>query len=116
MKIAAAILGGIALVVALAIGGWKLGWWASEESTNRRARIDNDSFARQAALREDATDKARTVADIEVQITSANESQKRVLVAQRGAVVDQFCNAFGQLQDTTTVPLSVVDLGRKECA
>ena len=87
-----------------------------EETTNRRARIDNDSYARQSSLVEDVLDKHRTALDIDVQITTATPEQAAVLRAQRIAVVAQFCDAFGQINQTVTVAPTVAAFADQECS
>lgn len=109
-------LAGVVLAVAVAIGGWQLGWWMNEESVNRTARISNDSYARQSALVDDVLDKHRTALDIDVQITTATPEQASVLRAQRIAVVAQLCDSFGQIKTAVTVPTSVAAFASQECS
>lgn len=111
-----AVIGGLLLTVLLAVGGWQLGWWMNESGTNRRARINNDSYARQSALVDDVLDKHRTALDIDVQLATATPAQAAPLRAQRIAVVAQFCDSFGQIKPTVTVPASVASFASQECA
>ena len=110
-----AALGVVILIVAIAIGGWQLKWWLAEETTNRTTGIANESLARQQARVDETLDKAATIADIDVQISLVTPEQATVLVAQRRAVVSQFCDAYGGLTDRLTVPTSVVTLSQQEC-
>lgn len=107
-----AVLGTVLLVAALAVGGWQLGWWLNEESTNRTTGIANDSLARQQALLEDATDKAADIRNIDVQLETAPSD---AISAQRVAIVDQFCQSYGGLTGRLQVPASVDALAAQEC-
>lgn len=111
-----AVLLGLLVVAALAVGGWKLGWWMQEESTNRRTSIANDSLARQQALVDEVTDKAADLRRIDVQVTTATPEQAAALNAQRAAIVDQFCSAYGGLTNRITVSASVAALASQECS
>jgi uncharacterized protein YgfB (UPF0149 family) len=110
-----AVLLGILLLVLLAIGGWQLGWWMKEESTNRNTGIANESLARQQARVDEVLDKAETLADIDVQIALVTPEQAKPILAQRAAVVEQFCNAYGGLTGRLTVPASIDALASEEC-
>lgn len=111
-----AVLLGLLIIVGLAVGGWKLGWWMEEETTNRRTSIANDSLARQQALVDEVTDKAADLRRIDVQVTTATPEQSAALSAQRVAIVDQFCAAYGGLTDRITISASVAALASQECS
>lgn len=113
MRTFGAVMAGLLVVAAVAAGGWQLGWWMERESTNRRTSIANDSLARQQALADEATDKAADLRRIDVQMTEAPSAAIR---AQRVAVVDQFCAAYGGLTGRLTVPASVDALAAQECS
>jgi hypothetical protein len=115
MKTALAVLGVLVATAVLAVAAWQLGWFVEEKNVNRRARIDNDSFARQKALAEEANDKTRDARDIDVQIAQSSGEERDVLTAQRRAVVDQACDAWGQINDTSSLPPSVQDFALEEC-
>lgn len=109
------VLVAVILIVGLAVGGWHLGWWLKEESTNRTTSIAEDSLARQQALIEDATDKAADIRRIDVQVATATPEQSKTLEAQRIAIVDQFCFSYGGLTGRLSVPASVDALAAQEC-
>lgn len=106
---------GVLLLVGLAIGGWQLGWWMEQESTNRRTGIANESLARQQARVDEVLDTSRTIADIDVQLATVTEEQAAALSAQRQAVVNQFCDAYSGLTGRLTVPQSAITLNAQEC-
>jgi hypothetical protein len=114
-KVAAGI-GAALLTVLVVVGGYQLGWWLQEQGVNRTTGIANDSLARQQALVDTVLDKAETITDIDVQLTQVSPDQADVLEAQRIAVLDQFCNAYGGLTGRLTVPVSVDSLYMQECA
>lgn len=109
-------IGVIAIGAVVVVGGYNLGWWLREDATNRSAEIRNDSFARQSALQAELIDLNRDIANINVQITTANPDQARVLGAQRQAIVVQFCDAYGQITDSVNIPQSVISLATQECS
>lgn len=114
-SIAIAVIATLA-VAALLIGIWHLGWFVEERNVDRRAGINNQSYARQSALQEEVLDKYRTVTDIDVQLAQASEDDRAALAAQRAAVVDQFCDAYNQLTDSAVVSDRVQSFATQECS
>lgn len=106
----------IVLVVGLAVGGYVGGWWLKADSTNRTTEIFNDSDQRQQALVNQAGDLVADINDIDVQITTATPETKAALQAQRKAVVTQFCETIGGVNDTVTVPATTSAAQAKECS
>lgn len=118
MKSLSVVLGvllAILLLALLAVGGWQLGWWLKEESTNRTTGIANESLARQQARLDEVLDKAETIADIDVQVVLVTPEQAKPILAQRAAVVEQFCDAYGGLTGRLTIPTSIDVLASEEC-
>lgn len=115
MRTIAGAIGAVVLVAALSVGVYQGGWWLSEDGVNRRAEINNQSFARQSALQEEVIDKYRVLADIDVQISTATDSQAAPLKAQRKAVLDQLCLAWGQMTETATVPATAATYAERNC-
>ena len=108
-------LGVLALLVLVVFGGWQLGWWLSEESTNRRTGIANRSLARQSALSEEVLDKYRDARNIDVQLTEATPEQQTALRAQRVAIIDQLCDAYAQMTNRMTLSNNVETFVSEEC-
>ncbi len=109
-----AAIGAILLVVVITVGGYLGGWWLNENAVNRQGRINNKSFARQNALREDALDKKRTALDIDVQLTQATPEQSQALRAQRVAVISQFCDDVAQMTGAQ-IPDTIATFANQEC-
>lgn len=115
-KAIAAGIGVLVLIAALGFGAWHLGWFIEEANVNRSAEVNNDSFARQTALQEEIIDKYRTVADIDVQLSTATEDQKPALQAQRTAVLNQLCDAYFQSTGRVTIPSHITNYADRNCA
>lgn len=115
MKNALYALGALVAVAAICVGGYLGGWWLQEDATNRTTGIANESLARQQARVDEVLDKAETIADIDVQVSQVTPDQAEPLLAQRAAVVDQFCDAYGGLTGRLTVPASIDTLYAQEC-
>ena len=62
---------GLALLLALILGGWRLGWWFTEQNVNRQAHVTQEGYANQqgqlAALDNDLT----TITGIDVQLRTS---------------------------------------------
>ena len=98
-----AALLGIALVVAIAIGGWQLKWWMRSETVNRTAQINQDSYQRQNAL-------------IEGILDDISEAQGNLPSAQRIAIVDQVCDSAAKLTGSIQLPASALAFIAQECS
>ena len=115
-KWALAVIGGAVLLVGIVVGGWQLGWWASEEAVNRRAEINEQSFARQTALQEEVLTRYREVTKIDTQLTYANDEQAKALRAQRKALVVRLCDAEARMTGRVTIPADAQAFVQEECA
>ncbi len=113
MKTAGAVVVAILLIAAICVGGWLGGWWLQADATNRTTGIANTSLARQQALLDEVTDKAADIRRIDVQL---EQTPSDAVGAQRIAIVDQFCQAYGGLTGRLQVPVSVDALATQECA
>lgn len=83
-NVTAALLA-LALLAALAVGGWQLGWWLKSESVNRNAKIQQDSYGRQNALVEQILDDV------------AEAQDPNLPASQRAAITDQVCDSAAKL-------------------
>lgn len=115
MKSATTALVAIVGVVVVLVGLYLGGWWLQEDAVNRTSAINNDSYARQTALAEELTDEYGTLADIDVQLTTATDEQAPALRAQRGAVLDKFCLAWSQYTGTATVSDTITAYAERNC-
>lgn len=87
LKVVGASLLGLALVVALAIGGRELGWWLKADNVNRQVKIDNTNVGTQTAWRDEVNELMNT---IELLPEGAS---------QRGGLVNQACELADRLTD-----------------
>jgi FtsZ-interacting cell division protein ZipA len=55
----AAILGSIAILVVLAVGAWRLGWFVKEKNTEKQVQVDNHQKGTQTAWYDEAVDAIR---------------------------------------------------------
>lgn len=111
MKVFLAIVGFILFVVVITVGGYQLGWWLKEDAVNRNTQINNNSVARQTALQDEVIDLYSDIADLDVIIVEANPEEKTVLLAQKNALTDRFCEAYGKINGNVTLPNGVYKMG-----
>lgn len=96
-------IGGVALVCAIGVGGYVGGWWIREDSVNRQARINQDSYSRQNALVEQVLD------DI------AEAQGPAIPNPQRLALIDQVCDSASKLTGSIELPRSAQTFIAQEC-
>ena len=84
----------LAIIAAIVIGGWQLGWWASNSATNHRAHIYEHSYGTQSAYVEQDRNLISQVTTIDVQLNdpATPASEHPSLTAQKSAIVTQACN------------------------
>lgn len=114
MKALAALL--VALILAgIAVGGYQLGWWLREESVNRTAEIQRDSFERQETLRDQIVAQADDLAVLDVQLTNPSlpDETAAALQGQRIAMARQLCSLAADLVGDVTP--TVADVIAEEC-
>jgi hypothetical protein len=104
-----------AIAVALAIGGYQLGWWLREENVNRTAEIRRDSFERQETLRDQIIAQADDLARVDVQLANPTITgdQAAALGGQRAAMSRQLCSLAADLVGDITPTVNRIIQG--EC-
>lgn len=98
-------VGVFALIVlgALILGGWRAGWWFSNQNANRLNQQIQNGASNQETLRSQITDKIGVVQQITVQIADPhNKDMAAALKAQRATVAGIACTDAAQI---TGVPL-----------
>ncbi len=103
MKNVGAVLGGIALVVLIAVGGWQGGWWLQKASTDRNARIQQDTYGRQNALVEQILDDIKDAETVGIP------------PAQRKAIVGQVCDSAAKLTGSIQLSTNAQAFVAREC-
>lgn len=98
-----AVVGFVAVIALVGVGGYLGGWWLTEDSVNRQARIDQDSYSRQNALVEQILDDVREAED------------PNVPPAQRTAIIDQICDSAAKLTGAIDLPFSTQTFITQEC-
>lgn len=106
----------ILLLVGITIGGYQLGWWLNENAVNRTTSIANDSLARQQALAEKVSNTRDDITKLDVTISTASPDVVPQLKAQRVALVDDMCQAYGGLTGRITLSPSVISFATEACA
>ncbi len=97
-----ATVAAIAVVIAIVIGGYQLGWWLNKNATNRQAQIYQDSYGRQTALVDSIVDDIK-------------EAEGNIPANQRIAIVDQICDNAAHLSDETRLPQHAIIFINQEC-
>jgi len=103
------------VIVGIAVGGYLGGWWLKEDATNRNTGIANESVARQSALQDELIKLNEEIADIDVQIGYADQDQAQRLTAQKEAMQERFCTAFGKFNQTMELPNGVSIRAQETC-
>jgi hypothetical protein len=97
MKTAAVIGGAILLAIAIAIGGYQLGWWLKEDAVNRNVDITNNNTGVQTAWADQVRQGIRDFETIPSDATAA-----------RGAIANDICELIPRLNDNyITVDMTV---------
>lgn len=96
-------VGALTLTAGLAVGGYQLHWWLRDQSVNRTAEINQDSYGRQNALVEQILDDVKEAQD------------PAIPAAQRIAIVDQICNSATKLTGVIALPQNALTLIAQEC-
>lgn len=96
-------LASAAVLVALAIGGYQLGWWLKAENVDRQVRIDNISKGTQTAWHDQAISGIRDYSLVDPENTAA-----------RGALRNQTCDLIARLTNTFRDDI-IVTFENKEC-
>lgn len=91
LKSVLAPIAGLALVLGIAVGGYKLYWFIERDTTNKQAHIYQDSYGRQNSL---VTAILADIRDAEDPNIPAN---------QRTGIVNVICDSYDQLIRTTSV-------------
>jgi len=102
MKVFVGVIVAIALVVALAIGGYKLGWWLKEDGTNRQTVIDRQSTAF-------ITSRIEKVRDDILELASVPEGP------QKANMTASVCAAIADIDMTIVVPSDVATFAARNC-
>lgn len=94
---------GLILVVAIGVGGYLGGWWLKEDSVNRTAQINQNSYQRQEAL------TAAVLDDIsEAQDPNLPEPQRK-------ALIDQVCDNAAKLTGSIQISFNAQQFIAQEC-
>ena len=103
MKIVAATIGGLVLIVVIVVGGWQLGWWATQNGQQRSVRINQQGLAAQSADIDQLRNEITTVTSIQVQIADPQTpaSELPSLRSQANALTTEACG----IADEITPPL-----------
>lgn len=92
------------LVLVIGIVGWQVGWWFTQQNTNRQDKVTRSSFGYQETFREQVTKNIGDVNDITVQIAGTKGAQQKALEAQRFAVLTQLCDSANKV--TNGLPIA----------
>ncbi len=103
MKQVAGAFAAVVLVVVIVIGGWQLGWWIKGASTDRNARIQQNTYGRQNALVEAVLDDIK------------DAETPGIPVPQRKAIVDQVCDNAAKLTGSIQLSADAASFVAKEC-
>ncbi len=98
-----AVILAIVLIIGISIGGYMLGWWIKEDTVNRTAQINQDSYGRQVALVDQINDDIREASDPDIP------------KAQRQAIVNQICESAGFLTGKVQVSAPAANFIATEC-
>jgi hypothetical protein len=94
---------GLLLVVGIAVGGYKLNWWLVNDTTNRTAQVNQNSYGRQVGLVDDIVRKYA-----EVQNPNLPDNQKQ-------AITTEMCVSFAMLSGSVPLPYNISNYLNTEC-
>lgn len=82
----------LAVLAGLILGGWRAGWWFTNQNANRNAHLIRNGYSNQQTLRDQITQQIGNVYSMTTQITVAtDQSQAAALKAQRAAIAGMAC-------------------------
>jgi hypothetical protein len=90
-------------IAALAVGIYLGGWWLTRDTTDRNARVLQQTYGRQNALVEQILDDIK------------DAETPGIPPGQRQAIINQICNAAAKLTGTIELPISTTIYITKEC-
>ena len=102
-KIALLVIGVLAVLTFITVGGYQLNWWLRGQEANRSAQIDQNTYGRQNALTEAVLTEIRQLED------------PNLPPAQRTALVAEMCNNAAKLTGSITLPQTTITFIAKEC-
>lgn len=102
MKAFAGVIVAIVVVVAVAVGGYKLNWWLAEDGTNRQTVIDRQSTAF-------VTSRIEKVRDDILELASVPEGPQKVNMTR------SICAAVADIDMTIVVPSDVQQFAAQNC-
>jgi len=96
------VLLGVALLVALVLGGWQAGWWFKTQNTNRDATLRQQGVGNQSAM---VSEIPRKIADVQrytLQIENpAYKDMKSSIEQSRSYAAQLVCGDAAQLNSLT---------------
>ena len=103
VKAVVGVIAGLAVVGVVVLGGWKVGWWFTNQNANREGHVIRNSYSNQQTLRDQITAGIGNVTDMDRQIAAAKGDNATTLTAQRRAIANQVC---GEAEQITGDPLA----------
>lgn len=100
------VLAGLAIFIVVAlvvVGAYGLYWWVRHDSTNRNAKVQQDTYGRQNALVEQVLDDIR------------DAETAGIPASQRIAIVDQICDSAAKLTGSIQLPPHAQTFINQEC-
>jgi len=95
---------GIAVVVAVVLGGWQAGWWFTSQNANREATVQQQGVGNQSAMRSEIPQKIADVAKYTLQIDNpAYAAMKHDIEQSRSYAAQLVCGDAAQLNSLTEI-------------
>lgn len=97
---------GALLVGGVSVAGWKLHWWAAEQTAQKTAQINRETLAFQAGLEDDINQKLPDLANLTSTIAETTDAGERAaLNAQAKTVKQSICTDYSQLNQSYILAL-----------
>ena len=114
-KVVTAFFAAVVLIFVIVFGGYELGWFFKNNSTQRNAHLNRSGYEAQATYRDEATRQIANVSAIDVQLAdpSISADEKVALKAQRTAIVQIVCTDYNHLQGD--ISLNITQFATANC-
>ena len=114
MKLVAAIIGGVGVLVLLAVGGWFLYWKLFASSTTRTAQIYQTQYGAQSAYIEQVDNIIPQIANLQTTMVapSTPKSEISALRSQAIALTTQACDLVAEI---TNQPSNIASWSNLNC-
>lgn len=107
------VLLALAVLAAIAVGGWQLGWWLKGSAVNHNNHIVRSSYEFQQAQIADMNQLLAQIGTVDVEVRQQPQNVT-ALGSQKAALETQFCGDYASL-NAVQVPANLRQFAGEAC-